>query len=227
MKQALTFRSLPHEIRADKNTLALVVVDMQRDFLEPGGFGESLGNNVERLRGVIPNISSLIEAFRHASIPVVHTKEAHRADLSDCPPVKLRPARNGLSIGDRGPMGRLLINGEPGNDFIPELYPAAEEIVISKPGKGAFYATRLKKLLQEKEISTLVFTGVTTEVCVQTSMREAADRGFQAIIVTDATESYFPQFHSSAIEMITAQEGIVGCSIDTKKTLEALRGLDL
>ena len=221
MEASLTFQSVPYPVSVTEKTIALVVVDMQRDFLEPGGFGESLGNNVQRLRDIIPNISNLIRIFRRASLCIVHTKEGHKPDLSDCPKQKLRPAKNGLAIGDPGPMGRLLISGEPGNDFISEVSPSKGEIVITKPGKGAFYKTRLNEILRDLEISTLLFTGVTTEVCVQTSMREAADRGFQTLIVNDATASYFDEFHSSTIDMMTSQGGIVGCSVTTEQIINA------
>ena len=221
MEASLNFQSVPYPVSVTEKTIALVVVDMQRDFLEPGGFGESLGNNVQRLRDIIPNISNLIRIFRRASLCIVHTKEGHKPDLSDCPKQKLRPAKNGLAIGDPGPMGRLLISGEPGNDFISEVSPSKGEIVITKPGKGAFYKTRLNEILRDLEISTLLFTGVTTEVCVQTSMREAADRGFQTLIVSDATASYFNQFHSSTIDMMTSQGGIVGCSVTTEQIINA------
>ena len=221
MEASLNFQSVPYPVSVTEKTIALVVVDMQRDFLEPGGFGESLGNNVQRLRDIIPNISNLIRIFRRASLCIVHTKEGHKPDLSDCPKQKLRPAKNGLAIGDPGPMGRLLISGEPGNDFISEVSPSKGEIVITKPGKGAFYKTRLNEILRDLEISTLLFTGVTTEVCVQTSMREAADRGFQTLIVSDATASYFNEFHSSTIDMMTSQGGIVGCSVTTEQIINA------
>ena len=221
MEASFTFQSVPYPVSVTEKTIALVVVDMQRDFLEPGGFGESLGNDVQKLRDIIPNISNLIRIFRRASLCIVHTKEGHKPDLSDCPKQKLRPAKNGLAIGDPGPMGRLLISGEPGNDFISEVSPSEGEIVITKPGKGAFYKTRLNEILRDLEISTLLFTGVTTEVCVQTSMREAADRGFQTLIVNDATASYFDEYHSSTIDMMTSQGGIVGCSVTTEQTINA------
>lgn len=227
MEASLTFQSVPYPVSVTKKTIALVVVDMQRDFLEPGGFGESLGNDVQKLRDIIPNISNLMRIFREASLCIVHTKEGHKPDLSDCPKQKMRPAKNGLAIGDPGPMGRLLISGEPGNDFISEVSPSKGEIVITKPGKGAFYKTRLDEILRDLEISTLLFTGVTTEVCVQTSMREAADRGFQTLIVNDATASYFDEFHSSTIDMMTSQGGIVGCSVTTKQTINAFESVGL
>jgi nicotinamidase-related amidase len=195
---------------------------MQRDFVEPGGFGASLGNDVRPLQAIVPNISKLIDAFRRHSLMVIHTKEAHRPDLSDCPPAKRRRGNVEIAIGDNGPMGRILVTGEPGNDIIPELYPAPGEVVVEKPGKGAFYATDLMGILERAGISHLVFAGVTTEVCVQTTMREAADRGFETLIAEDATESYFPQFKRAAIEMMIAQGGIVGCAATTAQIIQTV-----
>lgn len=188
---------------------ALVIIDMQRDFLEPGGFGDALGNDVSRLRQIVPTVTGLLAAFRNQNLPVIHTVECHRPDLSDCPPAKLR--RGGaLKIGDRGPMGRILVAGEPGNAIIPELTPLTGEIVLEKPGKGAFCRTNLETILREKEITHLMITGVTTEVCVQTTMREANDRGYECLLVEDATESYFPEFKEATLNMVRAQGGIIG-----------------
>jgi nicotinamidase-related amidase len=182
---------------------------MQRDFLEPGGFGDALGNDVSRLRQIVPTVTGLLAAFRNQNLPVIHTVECHRPDLSDCPPAKLR--RGGaLKIGDRGPMGRILVAGEPGNAIIPELTPLTGEIVLEKPGKGAFCRTNLETILREKEITHLMITGVTTEVCVQTTMREANDRGYECLLVEDATESYFPEFKEATLNMVRAQGGIIG-----------------
>ncbi|MDR3496514.1 MAG: cysteine hydrolase [Ancalomicrobiaceae bacterium] len=189
---------------------ALVVIDMQRDFVEPGGFGETLGNNVALLSAIVPTTAKLIGLFRDNGWTIVHTRESHSADLADCPPAKRLRGSPTLKIGDEGPMGRILIRGEPGNDIIPELAPLAGEIVIDKPGKGAFYATALGDILRLKGITHLVFAGVTTEVCVQTTMREANDRGYDCLLVEDATESYFPEFKAAAIAMIRAQGAIVG-----------------
>ena len=189
---------------------ALVVIDMQRDFIEPGGFGESLGNDVARLAAIIPTVGQLIALARAQGLLVIHTREAHLPDLSDCPPAKIARGAASLRIGEEGPMGRLLVRGEPGNQIVPELAPAPGEWVIDKPGKGMFWATGLMERLEEAGISHLIFAGVTTEVCVQTSMREANDRGFECLLVTDATESYFPEFKAATIAMITAQGGIVG-----------------
>lgn len=203
---------------------ALVVIDMQRDFVEPGGFGASLGNDVSLLHAAIGPIADLLAAWRARGWPVVHTRECHRPDLGDCPSAKIDRGNPTLRIGEPGPMGRLLVAGEPGADIIPALYPQAGEWVVDKPGKGMFWATGLHERLQAAGITHLVFTGVTTEVCVQTSMREANDRGYDCVIVEDATESYFPAFKRAAIEMITAQGAIVGWSTDSATLLRALPG---
>ena len=201
---------------------ALVVIDMQRDFVEPGGFGASLGNDVTQLHGAIAPIAALLAAWRARGWPIVHTREAHRADLSDCPPAKRLRGAPGLRIGDVGPMGRLLIAGEPGADIVPALAPHAGELVIDKPGKGMFWATGLHEMLQGLGVTHLVFTGVTTEVCVQTSMREANDRGYECLIVEDGTASYFPEFKAAALAMIAAQGAIVGWHASSTTLLETL-----
>ncbi len=201
---------------------ALVIIDMQRDFVEPGGFGESLGNNVALLSAIVPACQAVLSAWRDAGGLVVHTREAHRPDLSDCPPAKLNRGKPSLRIGDIGPMGRILVTGEPGNQIIPQLAPEPGELVIDKPGKGAFYSTPLQHVLAQRGITHLVFMGVTTEVCVQTSMREANDRGYDALLLEDCTESYFPEFKASALAMIHAQGGIVGWTAPSAPLLVAL-----
>ena len=201
-------RPYPYQLAPERT--ALVVIDMQRDFIEPGGFGASLGNDVALLEAIIPTTANLIALFRRQSWPVVHTREAHQADLSDCPPAKIARGKPGLRICEMGAMGRILIAGEPGNQIVDALAPLAGEIVIDKPGKGMFWATGIHETLQGMGITHLVFAGVTTEVCVQTSMREANDRGYECLLVEDATESYFPAFKAATIEMIAAQGGIVG-----------------
>ncbi|ORE98165.1 Isochorismatase hydrolase [Aurantimonas sp. 22II-16-19i] len=206
----VTVAARPFDFKLDPARVALIVIDMQRDFLEPGGFGESLGNDVARLQAIVPATARLIEGFRAAGRPVIHTRECHRPDLSDCPPAKLARGAPGSRIGDEGPMGRILVAGEPGAEIVPELFPAEDELVIDKPGKGAFYATDLSAHLEALGVAQLVFAGVTTEVCVQTTMREANDRGFECLIAEDATESYFAEFKRAAIEMIVAQGAIVG-----------------
>ncbi len=201
---------------------ALVVIDMQRDFIEPGGFGASLGNDVTLLEPAIAVIASLLAVWRERGWPVVHTREAHRADLADCPPAKRSRGSPSLRIGDVGPMGRLLIAGEPGSDIVPALAPHAGEIVVDKPGKGMFWSTGLHERLQALSITHLIFTGVTTEVCVQTSMREANDRGYECLLVEDGTESYFPAFKAATLAMIAAQGAIVGWHAPSAVLLSAL-----
>ncbi|MDE1182386.1 isochorismatase family cysteine hydrolase [Paraburkholderia sp.] len=206
----VTIDAQPGPFTFEPSKTALIVIDMQRDFIEPGGFGESLGNDVSLLAEIVPTVAALIDHARRSGWLVVHTRESHAADLSDCPPAKrLRGAPN-ARIGDDGPMGRILIRGEPGNAIVDALEPAAGEIVIDKPGKGAFYATHLGSELAERQITHLVFAGVTTEVCVQTSMREANDRGYDCLLIEDATASYFPAFRQATLDMVRSQGGIVG-----------------
>lgn len=212
----------PFDFRFEPDRIALVVIDMQRDFIETGGFGATLGNDVSLLQGIVPTVARLISGFRAAGLPIVHTRECHRPDLSDCPPAKRLRGAPSLRIGDAGAMGRILIAGEPGADIVPDLAPAPGEIVIDKPGKGAFYKTGLDDILRTRGIRQLVFAGVTTEVCVQTTMREANDRGYEGLLATDATESYFPAFKQATIEMITAQGAIVGWAAETTAILEAM-----
>jgi nicotinamidase-related amidase len=214
--------ALPFPFAFDPKTIALVVIDMQRDFVEPGGFGESLGNDVSRLTRIVPIVQRLIAGFRTAGLPVIHTMECHRPDLSDCPPAKRNRGNPSLRIGDRGPMGRVLVAGEPGTAILPELAPIAGEIVIEKPGKGAFYATKFGAELERLGIRQLVFAGVTTEVCVQTTMREANDRGYECLLAEDATESYFPDFKQATLAMIRAQGAIVGWTAATDDILKGL-----
>jgi len=219
-----TFRlaATPFEYAFPAARTALVVIDMQRDFIEPGGFGASLGNDVSLLAPAIAPIASLLAAWRARSWPIVHTREAHRADLADCPPAKRLRGTPTLRIGDPGPMGRVLIAGEPGADIIPALAPQAGEIVVNKPGKGMFWSTRLHEILQARGVTHLIFTGVTTEVCVQTSMREANDRGYACLVVEDGTESYFPEFKAQALAMIAAQGAIVGWHAPSAALLHAI-----
>jgi nicotinamidase-related amidase len=212
----------PFAFRFELPKTALVIIDMQRDFVEPGGFGDTLGNDVRPLQAIVPACRAVLQAWRAAGGTVVHTREAHRPDLSDCPPAKRNRGAPTLRIGDRGPMGRILVAGEPGNQIVPELAPVAGEIEVDKPGKGAFYATGLHEQLRARGITHLVFMGVTTEVCVQTSMREASDRGYDALLLEDCTESYFPRFKQAALDMITAQGAIVGWSAPSAVLLRAL-----
>lgn len=217
-----TIDALPYPFVFDPAKTALIVIDMQRDFIEPGGFGATLGNDVARIAPIIPTVRRLIEGFREAGLPVIHTMECHKPDLSDCPPAKRGRGTPSLRIGDAGAMGRVLIAGEPGTAIIPELAPVPGETVIEKPGKGAFYATALGEHLVDLGIRHLVFAGVTTEVCVQTSMREANDRGYECLLAEDATESYFPHFKAATLEMIRAQGAIVGWTASTDRILQAL-----
>ncbi len=205
------------------NRVALVIIDMQRDFIEPGGFGAALGNKVEYLQKIVPTVAGLLKTFRELRLPVIHTREGHRPELSDCPPAKKRRGNSTFRIGDRGPMGRILVLGEPGNDIVPELRPEDGELVIDKPGKGAFYATDLQERLKGLGITHLIFTGVTTEVCVQTSMREANDRGYECLLIEDGTESYFPDFKQATIRMIQSQGGIVGWITTADRLTDSLR----
>jgi len=219
-----TFRlaATPFEYAFPAARTALVVIDMQRDFIEPGGFGASLGNDVTLLAPAIAPIAALLAAWRVRAWPIVHTREAHKADLSDCPPAKRLRGSPTLRIGDPGPMGRVLIAGEPGADIIPALAPRPGEIVVNKPGKGMFWSTRLHEILLSRGVTHLILTGVTTEVCVQTSMREANDRGYACLVVEDGTESYFPEFKAQALAMIAAQGAIVGWHAPSAALLRAI-----
>jgi nicotinamidase-related amidase len=222
----ITLPAHPYDTTLSPGHTALVVIDMQRDFIEPGGFGASLGNDVTRLHSAIAPIAALLAAWRARGWLVLHTRECHQPDLSDCPPAKRERGEPGLRIGDVGVMGRVLIAGEPGVEIIPALAPVAGEWVIDKPGKGMFWHTclpdGLHARLQAAGITHLVFTGVTTEVCVQTSMREANDRGYTCVIVKDATDSYFPEFKRVTLEMLTAQGAIVGWCVHSTGLLAAL-----
>ena len=222
---SLSISALPFDYPLDVARAALVIIDMQRDFIEPGGFGATLGNNVALLEAIVPASQAMLAAWRTAGGLVVHTREAHKADLSDCPPAKLNRGNPALRIGDLGAMGRILVAGEPGNQIIPALAPVDGEIVIDKPGKGAFYATGLHEMLQQRDIQQLLFMGVTTEVCVQTSMREANDRGYDGLLLEDCTESYFPAFKAATLEMVRAQGGIVGWTAPSAAVLSALQAL--
>ncbi len=212
----------PFAFPLDPGHVALVVIDMQRDFLEAGGFGETLGNDLTPVKEIVPTVAALIALFRARGWLIVHTRENHAPDLSDCPPAKRLRGKPSLRIGDPGPMGRILIRGEPGADIVPALQPQAGEIVLDKPGKGMFYATDIGETLKTMGITQLVFAGVTTEVCVQTSMREANDRGYECLLIEDATASYFPAFKQAAIEMIRAQGAIVGWTTPLAALLRAL-----
>ena len=212
----------PYAFELLPDRCALLIIDMQRDFLEPGGFGEMLGNDVSRLRRTIEPNRRLLAAWRGAGRPVMHTREGHRPDLADLPPAKKIRGRGATAIGDAGPMGRILVRGEAGHDIIPELYPVPGEPVIDKPGKGAFFATDLHAILQNRTITQLVVTGVTTEVCVNTTVREANDRGYECLVLDDCVGSYFPDFHATGLAMIKAQGGIFGWVGTSDRLIEAI-----
>jgi nicotinamidase-related amidase len=216
----------PYPFTFDPATTALIVIDMQRDFMEPGGFGETLGNDVSQLRRTIAPTAALLAGCRELGLFILHTREGHLPDLSDCPPAKLTRGAPSMRIGDPGPRGRILIRGEEGHNIVDELAPAPGEPVVDKPGKGAFYATELSGILAERDIRSLVVTGVTTEVCVHTTVREANDRGFECLVLSDCVGSYVPEFHRIGIEMIAAQGGIFGWVSTSTAFLGALRAAD-
>ncbi|HKT05219.1 MAG TPA: cysteine hydrolase [Rugosimonospora sp.] len=205
-----TVDATPTAFSFDLSSVALLVIDMQRDFLLPGGFGESLGNDVSQLRRTIGPLAALMAAWRAAGLPLIHTREGHEPDLSDCPPAKLNRGAPSMRIGDIGAFGRILIRGEYGHDIVDELQPVGDEPVVDKPGKGAFYATELQDILANRGIRSLVVTGVTTEVCVHTTVREANDRGYECLVLADCVGSYFPEFQRVGLQMIAAQGGIFG-----------------
>jgi biuret amidohydrolase len=221
-KDQLIVDAEPYQFELFPSRCALMIIDMQRDFLEPGGFGEALGNDISTLRRTIEPNRKLLAAWREAGLQVIHTREGHRSDLTDLPPSKKARGRNAICIGDPGPMGRILVRGEIGHDIIPELYPRSAEPVIDKPGKGAFFATDLHPILQHRNITQLVVTGVTTEVCVNTTVREANDRGYDCLVLEDCVGSYFPEFHDIGLKMIKAQGGIFGWVGNSAAVLKAL-----
>lgn len=218
-----TLDAQPFSFNFDLKSTALIMIDMQRDFIEPGGFGEMLGNDVSLLRSAIAPCKAVLDAARQAGLLVVHTREGHRPDLADLHPAK-RTRGGKTFIGTDGPMGRILVRGEKGHDFIPELYPIQGEPILDKPGKGAFYETDLHLILEANGIRSLILCGVTTEVCVNTTAREANDRGYEVLVVEDAVASYFPEFHRVALEMIRAQGAIVGWVAQSAAVSSALAG---
>jgi nicotinamidase-related amidase len=219
---AIVVPAEPEPLLLDPERTALVVIDMQRDFLEPGGFGETLGNDVSLLAKAVAPCKALLAAVRNKGMLVVHTREGHRPDLTDAPRAKVERGAPSLRIGAAGPMGRILVRGEPGHDIVPELAPAPGEPIVDKPGKGAFYATDLHSILQNRGIESLIVCGVTTEVCVHTTVREANDRGYRCLVPGDCCGSYFPEFHEVGLRMIKAQGGIFGWVTDSRRILEAL-----
>ena len=218
----VTIEAEPGPIAVDLDKTALMIIDMQRDFLEPGGFGETLGNDVSRLAAAVEPCRAVLSAARRRGMLVIHTREGHRPDLSDAPPAKVERGVPSLRIGAPGPMGRILVRGEPGHDIIAALYPVEGEPVIDKPGKGAFYQTELELMLRNRGIENLLVCGVTTEVCVNTTVREANDRGYRCIVLADCCASYFPEFHTAGLAMIKAQGGIFGWVSGSKAALAAL-----
>jgi nicotinamidase-related amidase len=216
-----TVAARPYAYPFDPAHTALVMIDMQRDFLEPGGFGAMLGNDVSTLRAIVPRCQALLALARRQGLRVIHTQEAHDPQLADCPPAKRARGRLACGIGDPGPMGRVLVAGEPGADFVAELQPLPGETVLRKPGKGAFHATGLDAMLHAQGLTHLLIAGVTTEVCVQTTMREANDRGYECLLVEDCCASYFPAFHAAVLDMVTAQGGIVGWSTPLAALVQA------
>jgi biuret amidohydrolase len=218
----VTISAEPESVSLDLTRTALIIIDMQRDFLEPGGFGETLGNDVSLLGRAVAPTKAVLDAARAAGLLVIHTREGHRPDLSDAPPAKVERGHPSVRIGAPGPMGRILVRGEPGHDIIPELYPIAGEPVIDKPGKGAFYATELDALLRKSGVQHLLVCGVTTEVCVNTTVREANDRGYRCVVLADCCASYFPDFHQAGLAMIKAQGAIFGWVSDSGAALSAL-----
>ena len=212
----------PFPISVDFARTALVIIDMQRDFLEPGGFGAALGNDVSLLRAAVGPCKAMLAGARAAGMLVIHTREGHRADLSDAPPAKVLRGDPAKRIGAAGPMGRILIRGEAGHDIVPDLAPLPQEPVIDKPGKGAFYQTDLDLMLRNRGIETLLVAGVTTEVCVHTTVREANDRGYRCLVLGDACASYFPEFHKVGLAMIAAQGGIFGWVSNSANAVDAI-----
>jgi nicotinamidase-related amidase len=222
----LRIAARPGEFVCRSDQTALMLIDMQRDFIEPGGYGESLGNDVSLLAQAVRPAARLLRWAREQGLLVVHTRESHAPDLSDCPPAKRLRGAPSRRIGDVGPMGRILVRGEPGNAIVDAVAPIAGEWQIDKPGKGAFCATGLGERLGARGIRQLILGGVTTEVCVQTTMREANDRGYDCLLVDEATASYFPEFKQATLRMIVAQGGIVGWVAGIEQVLRpSIQGL--
>lgn len=225
MEEFLTVKAEPYDFKFEPVATVLMIIDMQNDFVNPGGFGEFLGNDVSLLRAVINPIKNVLEAVRGTEIRVIHTREGHRPDLSDCPPSKLHRGNSKIRIGDKGPMGRVLIRGQKGHDIIDELKPLEGDSIIDKPGKGSFYATDLHLILQNWGIKYLVITGVTTEVCVHTTVREANDRGYECLVLDDCVASYFPEFQDAGLKMIKAQGGIFGWVASSRSFTDVIKTL--
>jgi biuret amidohydrolase len=216
-----TIAAEPFDLDFDPATTALLIIDMQRDFVLPGGFGELLGNDTSLLLKAVEPTERVLQKARETGMLVIHTREGHRPDLTDCPAAKL--TRGGQTfIGTEGPMGRILVRGENGHDIIHQLYPVDGEPIIDKPGKGSFHATDLHQILSDRGIKTLIVCGVTLEVCVHTTVREANDRGYECVVLSDCVASYFPEFQRVGLEMIKAQGAIFGWVSDSERAVAAL-----
>jgi nicotinamidase-related amidase len=217
-----TIQAEPFNLDFNPKTTALLIIDMQRDFVLPGGFGEKLGNDPSLLLAAVEPTHRVLSKAREKEMLVIHTREGHRPDLSDCPPAKL--TRGGQTfIGADSPMGRILVRGEKGHDIIERLYPISGEPIIDKPGKGSFHATDLHQILIDRGIKTLIVCGVTLEVCVHTTVREANDRGYECVVLSDCVASYFPEFQRVGLEMIKAQGAIFGWVSNSDHFLAAVR----
>lgn len=219
MTKQYTVQAKPYAFEMDLDTTALIIIDMQRDFLYPGGFGEQLGNDVSTTNSIIPNVKRVLEKAREKELLVIHTREGHRPDLTDLPESK---EKRGGGIGEEGPMGRILVRGEYGHDIVDELQPVEGEVVLDKPGKGAFYQTDLATILQNKNIKTLLVAGVTTHVCVQSTIREANDRGYECLMLEDCCAAFDKQDHEDSIRMINQQGGIFGWTTESENLLNAI-----
>jgi nicotinamidase-related amidase len=222
MSETLDVDAEPYEYSFEVDNTALMVIDMQNDFIEDGGFGDYLGNDVSLLEETIEPTKQVLQAAREAGLTVIYTREGHRSDLSNLHPTKAERGKLDVGIGDDGPKGRILVEDEWGLDIVDELEPREDEPVIDKPGKGSFYATDLDLILRSNGIENLILTGVTTEVCVHTTAREANDRGYESLVLSDCVGSYFPEFQEVGLKMIKAQGGIFGWVTSSEELLGAL-----